>query len=132
MAYNYTKTATWTEVEVLKYPTGLEAIQSIVIDATDFGSLIQTDGSRSYIPAGTILKFSTTNPTQMVKYTGGALGTIKGILRRPFDLVAAVTEGDGAAAMYYHNCVFSTSAIVGFTQYASALVADLGNFNRFE
>jgi len=133
MAYNYTKTATWAEVEVLKYPTGLNAIQSIVIDATDFGTLIQTDGSRSYVPAGTILKLSATNAGQYVKYAGGPAGTIKGILRRPFDLVAAVTAGDGAAAMYYHNCIFATTAIVGFTQYASALVADLtGQFNTFE
>ena len=130
MPNNYTRTASWTEVEVLKYPSGLEAIKSIVIDATDFGSLVTTDGTRSYVPAGTILKLSATNAGQYVKYNGS--GTIKGLLRRPFDLLAAITQGDGAAAMYYHNCVFATTAIVGFTQYASALVADLGTHNRFE
>jgi hypothetical protein len=130
MPFNYERSTGWTEVEVLKYPSGLEVIKSVVIDATDFGSSVSTTGLRSYIPAGTILKLSSTNTDQYVAYNGS--GTIKGILRRPFDLIAAVTEGDGAAAMLYHNCVFSTTAIQSFTQYASALVADLGNFNRFE
>jgi len=132
MANNYSRSASWTEVEVLKYPTGLDAIKSVVLDATNFGSYVSTDGSRSYVPAGTILKLSTTNAGQYVQYTGGAANTIKGILRRPFDLLAAATSNDGSAAMYFHNCIFATTAIQGFTQYASALVADLGNFNRFE
>lgn len=132
MPFNYSRSTGWTEVEVLKYPSGLEAIKSVVIDATNFGTSINTDGTRSYIPAGTILKLSSTNAGQYIAYAGGAANVIKGILRRPYDLVAAVTEGDGAAAMLYHNCIFSTTAIQSFTQYASALVADLGNFNRFE
>lgn len=130
MAYNYSRSATWTEVEVLKYPSGLEVIKSVVLDATDFASRISLTGDRSYVPAGTILKLSSTNSGQYVEYKGS--GTIKGILRRPFDLIAAVTAGDGSAAMLYHNCVFATQSIQGFTNYASALVADLGNFNRFE
>ncbi len=130
MPFNYERTASWTEVEVLKYPSGLEVIKSIVIDATNFGSTISTTGARSYIPAGTILKLSSTNTNQYVAYNGS--GTIKGILRRPIDLLAAVTSNDAPAAMLYHNCVFATVSIQGFTQYASALVADLGNFNRFE
>lgn len=130
MANNYSRSASWTEVEVLKYPSGLDAIKSVVLDATNFGSYVSTDGSRSYVPAGTILKLSSTNTGQYVQYNGS--GTIKGILRRPFDLLAAVTSNDGAAAMYFHNCIFATTAIQGFTNYASALVADLGNFNRFE
>lgn len=130
MAYNYSRSASWTEVEVLKYPSGLDAIKSVVLDATNYGTSISTTGERSYIPAGTILKLSLTNTDQYVTYDG--TGTIKGILRRPFDLIAAVTAGDGSAAMLFHNCVFSTTAIQGFTNYASALVADLGNFNRFE
>lgn len=130
MPFNYSRSTGWTEVEVLKYPSGLEVIKSVVIDATNFGTSISATGLRSYIPAGTILKLSSTNTGQYVAYNGS--GTIKGILRRPVDLIAAVTEGDTPAAMMYHNCVFATSAIQSFTQYASALVADLGNFNRFE
>lgn len=123
MPYNYKKTASWVDKEVLKYPAGLDAIKSIVIDATDF--TVSDPSARTVIPAGTIMKLSSTNTSQYVAYTGGAAGTIKGILRKPIDLVAAVTEGDAPAALYFHGCVFATTAIVGFTLYASALVNDL-------
>jgi hypothetical protein len=128
MPFNYTRSASWVDKEVLKFPTGLEAIKSVVVDATN---VVVTDtGVRTVMPAGTILKFSSTNTKQYVEYNGS--GTIRGILRRPVDIVARVTEGDTPAAMYFFGCVFATSAIVGFTLYASALVADLGNYNKFE
>lgn len=123
MPFNYTRTASWADKEVLKFPAGLDAIKSVVLDATDF--VVSDPSVRTFVPAGTILKFSVTNTTQYVEYDGGGVGVIKGILRKPIDLVAAVTEGDSPAAMYFHGCVFATSAIVGFTQYASALVNDL-------
>jgi hypothetical protein len=123
MPYNYSRSASWVDKEVLKFPAGLDAIKSVVLDATNFGSLVTDPSARNVVPAGTILKFSLTNTTQYVAYNGS--GTIAGILRKPIDLVAAVTEGDAPAAMYFHGCVFATSAIVGFTNYASALVNDL-------
>lgn len=128
MPFNYRREAEWLDREVLKFPAGLDAIKSVVIDATN---VAVTDASvRTVLPAGTILKFSATNTKKYVEYNGS--GTIRGILRRPVDIVARVTEGDSPAAMYFFGCVFATSAIVGFTLYASALVADLGNFNKFE
>ena len=127
MPFNYTQSASWVEKEVLKFPAGLDAIKSVVIDATN---VAVTAGARNVLPAGTILKFSSTNSGQYVEYNGS--GTIRGILRRPVDIVARVTEGNAPAAMYFFGCVFATSAIVGFTLYASALVADLGNYNKFE
>jgi hypothetical protein len=128
MPYNYTKTASWTDKEVLKYATVLPPIKSVVLDATDFS--VTNLSIRNYVPAGTILKLSVTNTTQYVEYKG--VGEIKGILRKPVDLVASVTEADPSGAMYFFGCVFATTAIVGFTTYASALVADLGNYNKFE
>lgn len=127
MPFNYEQSAQWLDVEVLKFPAGLDAIKSVVVDATN---VAVTAGQRNVLPAGTILKFSTTNPDKYVSYDGS--GTIQGILRRPVDIVAQVTEGDAPAAMYFFGCVFATGSIVGFTQYASALVADLGNYNKFE
>lgn len=127
MPQNYSRGTIWTEVEVLKYPAGLDAIKSIVVDATN---VPVTDLSvRNVLPAGTIMMLSVTNSGQYVKYDG--TGTIAGILRRPVDIVAQVTEGDAAAALYFHAAVFATRYIVGFTQYASALVNDLKNC-RFE
>ena len=129
MAGPITRSAAWNEKEILKFPEGLHAIKSVVLDATDF-AVTQLATSRYVVPAGTILKLSATNTSQYVEYKG--TGKIEGILGRPMDLLAQATAGDTSAPMFYHNCVFATTAIVGFTLYASALVADLGNFNRFE
>lgn len=133
MPWNKTISSTWQDKEVLKYATGLHAVKSVVLDATDAASwtVNTVDGARFVVPAGTILKLSSTNTTQYVKYAGGGAGTIKGILARPVDMLANATNSSEPAPMFFHGCVFATSALVGFTQYASALIADL-NTCKFE
>lgn len=121
MPFNVTKSAAWTDKEILKFPTGLHQIKSVVLDGTDFA--VSTDGSRYVVPAGTILKVSATNTDKYVEYKG--TGKIKGILGRPVDMLAQSTANSEPAPMFFHGAVFATTAIVGFTQYASALVADL-------
>jgi hypothetical protein len=123
MPFNIKKTASWSDKEVLKFPTGLNAVKSVVLDGTDFVSTATVDNSRYFVPAGTILKVSVTNPDKHVEYKGS--GTISGILSRPVDMLAGSTAGSEPAPMFFHECVFATSAIVGFTNYASALVNDL-------
>jgi hypothetical protein len=127
---NYGRSAQFFDKEVLKYGVSLDGVpvKSVVLDATDANWSFTAD-TRNVAPAGTILKLSATNPTQYVKYNGS--GTIAGILARPVDLIAQVTAADEAAPMFYHNAVFATRAIVGFTTYASALVSTL-TFCRFE
>ena|SRR5436190_10475253 len=116
-----TRTASLTEYEILKFPTGLHAIKSVALDGTDF---TYTAGQRNIVPAGTILKRSATNTDKHTEYRGA--GTIDGILGRAVDLVAQATEGiEPASPMFYHGCVFATNSIVGFTQYAAALVTAL-------
>lgn len=118
------RSAEWVDKEVLRFPAGLDAIKSVVLDAMDFGnSFSDYTGVRNVIPAGTILKVSATNPDKMVAYNGS--GTIQGILARPIDLVARATTASMPAPMFFHGCVFATEAIVGFTTYISALVNDL-------
>lgn len=129
MAGVLTSSVTNTEKEILKFPVGLHAIKSVVLDATDF-AVSTPGGARYVVPAGTILKASATNATQVVEYKG--TGTILGILERPVDLAAQATLASTAVPMLFHGCVFATTAIVAFTQYASALVNDLGKYNRFE
>lgn len=123
MAFNIKKTASWADKEILKFPVGGHAIKSVVLDATDW--VVPNTGERFVVPAGTILRLSATNTTQYVEYKGGAAGVIKGILGRPIDLLAQMTAADEPAPMFYKGCAFATTAIVGFTLYASALVADL-------
>jgi hypothetical protein len=123
MPFNIKKTHSWTDKELLKFPTGLHAIKSIVLDGMDFVTTATVDDSRYFVPAGTILKQSLTNTDKHVEYKG--TGTISGILARPTDMLAGATAGSEPAPMFFHECVFATSAIVGFTNYASALVNDL-------
>lgn len=118
------RSSEWVDKEILRYPTGLHAIASVALDAMDFGNdFTDYTGVRNVIPAGTILKVSATNADKHVRYNGS--GTIAGILGRPIDLLAKATTASQAAPMFFAGAVFATEAIVGFTQYASALMNDL-------
>ena len=137
MPFNVSQSAEWTDKEILKFPVGINAIKSVVLDATDsgFGLSSSPGATRVVVPAGTILALSATNAGDKlyVKYNG--TGTIAGILGRPIDMLTNATASREPAPMYFKDCVFSTAAIVGFTQFASALVADLGKApfaNAFE
>jgi hypothetical protein len=105
--------------EILKFPVGLHAVKSVVLDGNAF--TVNADGSRTIIPSGTVLKISASNPNMYQAYTGS--GTIQGILAHDVDIAAQATAGSEPAPMFYHGCVFATTAIVGFTTYAAALVS---------
>lgn len=125
------RTAQFFDKEVLKYGVGLDGVpvKSVVLDATDVASWPIVGDTRNVAPAGTVLKLSSTNAGQYVKYNGS--GTVAGILARPVDLLAQTTAADEPAPAFFHQVVFATKAIVGFTQYASALVSTL-NTCKFE
>jgi hypothetical protein len=110
------------EVEILKFPVGLHAVKSIVLDANTF-AVPNPLTSRYIVPAGTVLKISPSNTNQYTAYNGS--GTIQGILAHNVDLAAQASNAVEPAAMFYHGCVFATTAIVGFTTYAAALVSAL-------
>lgn len=125
MPFGVSRSAQFFDKEVLKYGVGLDGVpvKSVVLDATDVASWPILGDTRNVAPAGTILKLSATNVTQYVKYAG--TGTIAGILARPVDLLAQTTAADEPAPMFFHNVIFATKAIVGFTTFASALVSTL-------
>jgi len=128
MPANYKKTASINQVEILRFPTGLHAIKSVVLDAMDATAFpVPTDGSRFLVPAGTILTLSASPAPAgrklYTKYAGA--GAVQGILGHSVDMVANASEANEAAPMFFANCVFATEAIVGFTVYASALMNDL-------
>jgi len=132
MAFIVKRTAQFYDKEVLKYPTGLEAIKSVVLDATTFAQNSDSN-ARTVVPAGTILRLSATNTKRYTEYDGVDPdgGVIKGILARPVDLLARSTPANEPAPAIFHSAVFATNALVGFTNYASALVSTLSNC-RFE
>lgn len=112
------------EVEILKFPVGLNATKSVVLNAQKFDVNTQNNSVRVVVPVGTILMLSSTGVEgQYEEYDGS--GSVAGILAHNVDLAAATTEGAEPVPMYFHGCVFATTAIVGFTQYASDLVNDL-------
>ena len=129
MPFGTTKTASYADKEILKYAAQLGPRKSIVLDAQNWPADPAATTDRYVVPAGTILKFSITNPKALVPYDGS--GSVKGILAAPVDLVARATSAMEPAAMYFHAVVFSTQALVGFTNYASAVVNTL-NTCKFE
>lgn len=118
MPWNTQRSGQFLELEVLKYPSGLDAIASIVLDANAFPMPANRD-ARNVVPAGTILMLSTTDPTKHVAYAGS--GKIEGILAHSVEFQTSASESAEPAPMFFHQCVFATPAIVGFTTYASAL-----------
>ena len=121
MPFNISRSANFPDKEVLKYGVSLDGVpvKSAVLDASDVGTLVWDANVRNIVPAGTILKQSATNPNMVVKYNG--TGTIYGILAHSTDIAAQATNASEPVPVYYHNAIFATKAIVGFTQYASAL-----------
>lgn len=125
MPFGVNRSAQFFDKEVLKYGTSLDGvpIKHVVLDATDVASWPYVGDTRNVVPAGTVLKLSSTNPTQYVKYNGS--GTIQGVLARPVDLLAQSTAADEPAPAFYRLVTFATKSVVGFTQYASALISSL-------
>jgi hypothetical protein len=123
MPWNVTRSAEFLEKEILKFgEPGLGAIKSVVLDASGF-PMPADRNERNVVPAGTILKKNPSAPTKYIAYNGS--GTIEGILFHSVEILTNATAGDEAVPMVYHECVFATAAIVGFTTYAAALVAAL-------
>lgn len=129
MPFGTQKSASYADKEILKYAAQLGPRKSVVLDAQNWPADPAATSDRYVVPAGTILKLSITNAKAMVPYNGS--GVIAGILAAPVDLVARATSAMEPAAMYFHAVVFATSNLVGFTNYASALVSTL-NTCKFE
>lgn len=122
MPFRVQRTVTYPDQkEILKFPVGLHAVKSVVLDGNTF--TVNADGSRTIVPAGTVLKISASNPNMYQAYNGS--GTIQGILAHDTDVVAQSTAGSEPAAMFFNGCIFATTAIVNFTTYAAALVTAL-------
>lgn len=123
MPFNVTRSATFYDIEVLKYPQLNLVIKSLVIDA-NFITLDPNRDNRTVVPAGTVLALSATNPLQVIPYAG--VGTIVGVLSHSTDILVSATAGQEAVPAYYHEAVLATAKIVNFSAYASAIVNAAG------
>lgn len=128
MAFNVSRTVKTVEKEVLKFPAGLDAIESVVIKGSGVPELPSaTTGRRGvygYV-AGTILrKVSGDSQNRYEKYTGS--GTIEGILGDTVIVYDNSTAAsDTPVDMLKHGCVFDKDKIVDYASYASALATAL-------
>lgn len=124
MPFNVSRSATFYDIEVLKYPQLNLVVKSAVIDANFVTQNTGID-QRTVVPAGTILAVSATNSKTVVPYAGS--GTIFGILSHSTDIIATtnLTAAAEAVPVLYHEAVFATSKIVNFSAYATALASAL-------
>src|SRR4051812_43349829 len=127
MPFNTSRSAQFFDKEILKYPTGLEAIKSAVIDGNAIARNVDPE-ARTVVPAGTVLKLSLTRSGTVVPYDNGTASdrpSVYGILARPVDFIAQSTGASEAVPVLFHMAVFATSQIVGFTAFISGLVSSM-------
>lgn len=106
-------------LEILKFPAGLDAIMSVVVDASEVSE--DVDGNRK-LAAGTLL----TGPNGSDKYEPYAgTGDVMGVLADDTMFATGNEQGDQPVAMFFHGCVFRSDRIVNFNAYETAARADL-------
>lgn len=106
-------------LEVLKFPAGLDAIMSVVVDASTVTP--DTDGNRK-LNAGTLL----TGPNGDDKYEQYAgTGDVAGVLADDTMFASGDSKGDQPVAMFFHGCVFRSDRVVDFNTYETQARAGL-------
>ncbi len=117
MAGPIARTTKTVNKEVLVFPAGLDAIQSVVIKASGVAAL--PSATTGYVGklgllAGTILrKVSGDGQERYEKYTG--TGTPAGVLGDNIYFFDNTDASDRAADMLFHGCVFDTNKLIGYS-----------------
>ncbi len=105
--------------EILKFPSGLEAIASIVVDAATVASASGT--GRRVLKAGTLLSKNVNN--QYERFTNASGQAVKGVLAYDVEVGGTDAGWDTPAAMFFHGCVFRADRIVDYGTGAIASAA---------
>lgn len=117
MAGPVARTTKTVEKEVLVFPAGLDAIQSVVIAASGVDAL--PSATTGYVGkigllAGTILKkISGDGQDRYEAYDG--TGTPEGVLGDNIYFFDNTDASDRAADMLFHGCVFDTNKLIGYS-----------------
>ncbi len=124
MAWRKLRSATFYDKEILKYLTGLEAIKNAVIDSTQV--TVNTD-SRYVLEAGQVLVTGTGGLVKPAAATGVLAADVIGILTHTVEFFYPVQAGvtDEPAAAYFHQCVFDTTKLLGYSGNAAAIKSAL-------
>lgn len=117
------------EKEILKFPAGLDAIESVVLAAENVAELASAvtgvDGKLG-LRAGTVLqKVSGDSQNRYEVWDGGTAADIEGILGDNIYFYDNSEASDRAADMLFHNCVFDSSKILNYAGNESDLATAL-------
>lgn len=127
MPFGASRAVNTVRKEILKFPAGLDAIESVVLRASgvaELASAVTGIEGKIGLRAGTILtKISGDSQNRYQRYTG--TGTIEGILGDNIFFYDNSADSDEPADMLFHNCVFDSSKIIDFASYESDLATDL-------
>lgn len=118
--------------EVLKFATGLEAIESVVLQASAADTLpsatVGSNPGRTVygLLAGTILtKIPGDSRNRYRKYTAASGEAVAGILGDNIEFFDKTDTSDEPADMLFHSCVFNKDKIIDFAAHESDVRAAL-------
>lgn len=135
MPWNVSRGLNSVKKEVLKFATGLEAIESVVLAASEvdeLSSAVTGVSGKLGLRAGTILtKVPGDDQNRYRRYTAQASEEIEGILGDNIYFYDNTEASDEPADSLFHNCVFDKSKIIDFDTYEAAL-RDALNTSRFD
>lgn len=123
MAWNVSRGSNTVKKEILKFPAGLDAQESVVLQASGApevaSAIVGYEGQKGYL-AGTILKkINPGTDDRVTEYDGS--GTIVGILADNVFFDGDSTAYDKPINAFVHGCVFDKSKIINFVTYESDL-----------
>jgi hypothetical protein len=103
--------------EILKYPTGFEAIKNVVIDAT---TLTINDDDRYVLESGTVLsKINASTKVKPAPSSGLATADVVGILAYTIEFFGDEADHTVPGAAFFWNCIFDTSKLISYTNNAA-------------
>lgn len=129
MAGPVSRTTKTVEKEILKFPAGLDAIESVVLSAGASGVSELPSATVGYegklgLLAGTILKKITGDgQNRYARYDGS--GTIAGVLGDNIYFYDATDASDRGADMLFHGVVFDKEKIIDYNAFAGDLATAL-------
>jgi hypothetical protein len=123
MPFNVRRSVNTVRKEILKFPVGIDSVESVVLRASGVAALASAvtgvQGKLGLL-AGTILtKVSGDSQNRYKRYTGS--GDIEGILGDNVFFYDGTDASDEPADMLFHGCVFDSSKIIDFASYESAV-----------
>lgn len=134
MPWQVARSVNTVDKEILKFPAGLDAVESVVLQASTVSALASTVTGvvgKLGLRAGTILtKIPGDSKGRYRKYSGAPSEVVEGILGDNKFFYDQTDKSDEPADMLFHGCVFDASKIVDWGTYEVQVRAAL-NTCRF-